>query len=362
MKSRILHTESSNGWGGQEIRILKEAEGMRLRGYEVIFAVVKGGKLVAEAQKAGFVVEELHFKKSHAFLDLLSLIRLITKHKIDLVNTHSSWDAWICGLAARLLRKKIVRTRHLSTPIRKGLNSRLLYKGLADFVVTTSSAIVGTICSQAKIENERCRCIPTGVEPFNVKKKEVEAFRKSIGVNPDDILVGTACVVRSWKGIKDLMKAAELLKDHKNIKWVVVGGGYLEQYKDWIDLKGALTFTGHLSPPFAAIAALDIFLLLSTAHEGISQSSLQASYLEKPLITTTVGGLPEVNIEGKTGFLVPPFSPEKVAEAVLKLASNPTLRTSFGKAAKAQVLQKFTLAHTLDQMEAVYNLLLRESL
>jgi glycosyltransferase involved in cell wall biosynthesis len=354
MNYRILHTESSNGWGGQEIRILKEAEGMRSRGHEVIFAVVRGGKLVAEAQKAGFIVYELGFRRGNAISDLRTLMGIIRKHHIDMVNTHSSWDAWMGGIAARFMKKKIIRTRHLSTPIRKGLNSKILYKGLADFTVTTSSAVVATICNQAKIGRERCRCIPTGVEPIEVSREAVEAFRKSLDVGPDDILVGTACVVRSWKGIQDLMRAAELLKEHKNIKWVVVGGGYLHEYRDLIDLKGVLTFTGHLPSPYAAVAAMDIFVLLSTAHEGISQSSLQAAYLERPLITTTVGGLPEVNVEGKTGYLVPPASPQKVAEAVLKLVQDPDLRAYFGRAAKTHVQERFMLKHTLDQMESVY--------
>lgn len=351
---KILHTESSNGWGGQEIRILREAEGMRRRGHEVVFAVVGGGKLVEKARMAGFSVYEIDFQKIKAVKVLNELIGIIRKHDIEIVNTHSSLDAWLGGVAARICKKQIVRTRHLSTPIRKGMNSRLLYKTLADRVVTTSSGIIPMICTQAKISQDRCRCIPTGVETIEVDSEEIEAFRQSLRVDPTDILVGTACVVRSWKGIKDLMRAAELLREHKNIKWVVVGGGYLDQYQDYLDLKGALTFTGHLNNPHPAIAAMDIFVLLSTAHEGISQSSLQAAFLKRPLVTTTVGGLPEVNIEGKTGFLVPPFSPEKIAEAVLKLASDPKLRRQFGSAAHTRVLEKFTMSHTLDQMEEVY--------
>lgn len=351
---KILHTESSNGWGGQEIRILKEAQGMRSRGHEVILAVVEGGKLVGEARKEGFLVYELEYKKIKSFKTIAALVQIIRRHNIDIVNTHSSLDAWLGGIAARIGRKKIVRTRHLSTPIRGGLNSSVLYKGLADFVVTTSSAIVPLICEQAGIIASRCRCIPTGVEPMQVDSEEMAEFRSSLGVGPNDCLIGTACVVRSWKGIKDFMRTAEILKEHKNLKWVVIGGGYIDQYKDLIDLKGILTFTGHMESPYACIAALDIFALLSTAHEGVSQSALQAAYLERPLITTPTGGLSEVCIDGETGFHVPTFSPDIVAENVLKLASDPDLRRRFGRAGRRLIEKKFTLPHTLDQMEEVY--------
>lgn len=352
---RILHTESSNGWGGQEMRILREAEGMRQRGHEVVFAIVRGGKLAAQAAKCGFTVYEMGFSKAKALKAIASLLQIMRRHRIDIVNTHSSLDAWLGGIAGRIARKKIIRTRHLSTPIRRGINSRLLYKGLADQIVTTSSAIVPVICEQAGIPLSRCVCIPTGVEPIAVSEEDVQKFKEQWKISPQDFTVGTVCVVRSWKGIQDLMRAAELLKHRKEIKWLVVGGGYIDQYKDLIDLKGILTFTGHLENPHIAIQALDVFMLLSTAHEGISQASLQAGFLERPLITTTIGGLPEVCIDGKTGLLVPPKSPEKVAEAVLKLADDPVLRKQMGQAAKRLVEEKFTMQQTLDQMEKVYN-------
>lgn len=356
---RILHTESSNGWGGQEMRILRESMGMRKRGYEILMAVARGGGLVQKARDAGFTVYELDFSKPKALKTLMRLLQIISKHKIDLINTHSSLDAWIGGIAARFARKKVVRTRHLSTPIRGGLNSLLLYNKLADFVVTTSSRIILPIVRQSKIHPQRCRLIATGVDPesLNPPLEEVQDFRKKLGISEGDCLIGTACFVRSWKGIDDLMKAAHLLRDIKQIKWVIIGGGFVDRYKGLaaeLALDKILYFTGHLENPFPAIASLDIFTLLSTAHEGISQACLQAAFLQKPLITTTVGGLPEVCRNQETGILVPPSKPKDVASAVLSLYDDPELRQALGKRARQLVENKFTMQHTLDQMEHVY--------
>jgi glycosyltransferase involved in cell wall biosynthesis len=358
----ILHTESSSGWGGQEIRILREAEGMRALGYEIVFAIAEGGGLVQKAKNAGFTVYEVAFKKARALPTLMHLVSIIRKHKVQMINTHSSLDAWIGGIAGRVTGRKIIRTRHLSTPIRKGLNSLLLYKALADFVVTTSSAVVPLIASQARISKNQCRSIPTGVDPsaIQVMPGTSEDFRNQWGLGPHDILVGTACFVRSWKGIYDLMDAAEKLRERKEIKWVVIGGGYVADYAKVAKerrLDDILFFTGHLDSPFAAIAALDIFTLLSTAHEGVSQASLQAAYLHRPMITTTVGGLPEVCIHEVTGLQVPPRSPEKIVEAVLRLADDPSLRRQMGQKAHELVLEKFTWQHTLDEMQNVYDVL-----
>ena len=221
------------------------------------------------------------------------------------------------------------------------MNSHLLYKGLADYVVTTSSCIIPVIQAQSRLPSSRIRCVSTGVDPAVIKAdpEEVKRFRSHFIKNEDEILVGTACFVRSWKGVQDLMQAAKIVKEQdKRIKWVVIGGGHVKDYMSSVDtlgIKDVLSFTGHLESPYAAIGALDIFALLSTAHEGVSQASLQAAYLQRPLITTSIGGLPEVCIQGETGLIVPPFSPEKVAEAVLQLANDPALRKTMGENAKS---------------------------
>lgn len=346
----ILHTEASNNWGGQEIRILREAEAMRQKGHTVVIATERNGQLAKEAQLKGFVVYELSFKKKAALLTIASLFKIFKRHRIDLVNTHSSLDAWIAGVAARLYRIPILRTRHLSTPVRPGINSRLLYKHLTDGVVTTCQIAADAIQRQAGISI--CHSVPTGIEPFMVDPQEVLEFRRQLKVEPHHILIGTACIVRSWKGIRDLMQAADRLRGDPRLKWVVVGGGYIEQHRDFIDLSGILTFTGHLSPPFAAIAAMDIFALVSTAHEGVSQALLQAAYLARPLIATRVGGSPEVCLDEKTGILVDPASPNQIAEAVKRLANDPSLRQNMGERAHRLVKERFLFSKTLEGMEA----------
>lgn len=355
----ILHLEASPGWGGQEIRILREAEGMRKRGHTVILGVMKGGGLVQRARAAGFTVYELNFKRFAWPFCLFQLLKIMRRHQIDLVNTHSSLDSWIGGIAARLARRIVVRTRHLSTPIKAGWNSRFLYGTLADFVVTTCASIIPMISAQSGKKLSLCRSIATGVDPekIAVHAGEAEAFRRSIGAESGDFLIGTACFMRSWKGIDDFLKAADHLRDIPRLKWVIIGGGHAETYKkraSEMRLEKIVQFTGHLDNPFPALKALDLFVLLSTAHEGVSQAILQAAYLEKPLLATATGGLGEVCLDQITGLQAPPFSPEFVAAAIRRLQGDPSLCRQLGQNARKLVEEKFTLAHTLDQMEEVY--------
>lgn len=355
----ILHLEASPGWGGQEMRILREAEGMRKRGHTVILGVMKGGALIPRARDSGFTVYELNFRRPAWPFCLFQLLWILWRHRIELVNTHSSLDSWIGAIAARLMGRIVVRTRHLSTPIKEGWNSRFLYGKLADFVVTTCSSIIPMICAQSGKKPKECRSIATGVDPEKivVRLGEADAFRKTMGASSGDFLIGTACFMRSWKGIDDFLKAADILRNVSGLKWVIIGGGHAETYKkraSEMQLEKIVHFAGHLENPFPALKALDLFALLSTAHEGISQTILQAAYLEKPLLATPTGGLSEVCINQVTGLQVAPFSPDQVAKSILHLKENSALRKRLGQKARQLVEEKFTLAHTLDQMEEVY--------
>ncbi len=214
------------------------------------------------------------------------------------------------------------------------------------------------ICGQSGKPESKCRSIPTGVDPKRIRVDEEAShrFRVKLGVSQDDFLVGTACFIRSWKGIADFLKAADLLRGLKEIKWVIIGGGHEKEYrqmaKEW-KLEGIVHFTGHLDDPFPALGALDLFTLLSTANEGVSQAILQAAYLGKPLVSTSVGGLGEVCLDRQTGIQVAPFSPDQVARAVLELKENPPLRELLGQKGKRLVEEQFTFPRTIDQMEEV---------
>lgn len=340
------------------MRIVKEAVGLKNRGHRIFLGVIENGLLIEKAKQAGLVVFSLKLRKKQSLTALLQIMQLIKKYKIDLVVTHSSIDSWLGGLAARFLKKKIVRLRHLSTPIRGGLNGFLLYKKLCDFVVTTSDIARQEVIKKAAQDPAKCLEVATGINPdfALLQEEKVLSFRKSLSIKKTDFLVGTACFMRSWKGIDDFLKTAWLLQEKENVKFVIIGGGHMQSYVDKakkMHLKN-LFFTGHLPDPSFALAALDVFALLSTAHEGVSQSLLQAAFLKKPLIGTPAGGIPEICQDRITGLQVPLFCAEKVKDAILILQKNRNMAKEMGEKAFFLVKNYFTEKQMLDQMETVY--------
>lgn len=352
---RILQLEASNGWGGQEIRTLQEAVHMRSIGHKVVFAVAKGS-LASKAKELGFKTYVLPYQQRALPLTLFQLLYIILREKIDSVHTHSSWDGWVGGFAGKLLFKKVIRTRHLSTPIRPGLNSTLLYNRLADVVVTTCQEVAEQIQRQAELPPSRCLSIPTGVNPHSIEEglKNRYPFRELYQIPEDAFLVGCCAVWRSWKGLMPLVKAVGMLGD--DVYLALIGEGpmrpHLEKAIKEANISHRVRLIGYLSNPFPAIESLDLFALLSTANEGVSQASLQAAYLGKPLLTTPTGGLKEVCLPGKTGLIVPVNNPEATAAAIQSLKSNPELK-SLGKAARHLVESQFLWKHTSQKLELI---------
>ncbi len=357
----VLHTEASGGLGGQELRILHEAVGMRARGHQIVFAAKTNGGLAKVASKAGFTVYELPWQKKYALSDLWRLLRIMRRHQVQIVNTHSSWDAWLGGIAGRIAGKHLVRTRHLSTAIRTGWNSRILYGKLADAVVTTCEITAQAICKQANIPSSRCFSVPTGVDPSQVVAlpEEIQKIREAYGLSTEHVVVGTACVLRSWKGVVHLLEAASLLKKYQQLRILIVGDGpawgKLHGRVAELELGNRVIFTGHLENPYPAMAAMNAFALLSIAHEGVSQAVLQAAYLGRPLITTQTGGLAEICLDGQTGLLCEVNNPPSVAQAIETLLLDAPRRQAMGERAKQLVEASFTMQQTLDSIDKLYS-------
>ncbi|HYL81539.1 MAG TPA: glycosyltransferase family 4 protein, partial [Candidatus Acidoferrum sp.] len=109
MGVRLCHVESSDGWGGQEIRILTEAVGLRERGHEVAIFCQPHSGLARRTREAGLPLVLSRMPFPHDPRTIVRMLRFFHRSRAQLVITHSSVDSWCGGVAARLLRLPIVR-------------------------------------------------------------------------------------------------------------------------------------------------------------------------------------------------------------------------------------------------------------
>ena len=200
-KLRILHTEASMGWGGQEIRILTEAQTFRSHGHEVMVAANAGSEIAANAPRYGIPVTLLPLARRNV-KSVVAVRRFLREWEPDVVNTHSSLDAWLVALARLRLVPcpRIVRTRHLSAAVPRNLASRWVYNRGADFVMTTGEAIVEDLARDGFVPRARLAAVPTGIDADLFKPGDKAAARASLGLPQDKFLFGIVATLRSWKG------------------------------------------------------------------------------------------------------------------------------------------------------------------
>src|SRR5207249_11046463 len=113
----VLHTESSSGHGGQEIRTLAEVRWLLGHGWGALIACQPDSPLFAEAKASAIPVEPVRMRSATDVGALLRLRRLIRDRDVSLVHTHSSIDSWVAGVAATSLGRTVVCTPRLSITI-----------------------------------------------------------------------------------------------------------------------------------------------------------------------------------------------------------------------------------------------------
>ncbi len=370
----ILHTESSTGWGGQEIRIVEESLGMIKRGYRAIIASPQESIIYKKVKEHGIAVFHVGFQKKNP-ASILRLISLINKESPDIVNTHSSSDSWIATIAVRLskTRPKVLRTRHLSTPISKSFLSRLIYNILPDAVITTGEEIRQRMINDNGFDSSKIFSIPTGIdlERFNPVRVKAVLQSKNLLTYPFNkrgkggfFSIGMIGVLRSWKGHKYFIEAMpEILNQIPDAIFYIVGDGPQEDnIKNFIhnlSLREKVFMLGHREDIPELLSSLNVMVQPSYANEGVPQSILQALAMEKPVIASDAGSIKEVVIDRKTGFLIEPRNPAQLAEKVIELYRNPELMVKFGKEGRRLVEENYSIEKMLNKMEALYERLLR---
>ena len=353
----IVHTESSLGWGGQEIRILSESQGLIRRGHAVRLLAPAGARIVEEAPRFGVPVEVLPIANKRP-RGLLALARWLRANSCDVVNTHSSTDSWLASLALVTLGRPapVVRTRHISAPVPKNAASRWLYARAASRVVTAGEAIRRQLIEDNGFPAGRIESVPTGIDAGRFAPGDRAAARALLCLPPQKFLVGIVATLRSWKGHRYLVEAMAVLPE--TIELVIVGDGpqraALEAQIRDSGLGARVRMAGNRDDVLPWLQALDAFALPSYANEGVPQALVQAMLAGLPCVTTGAGSIPELALHERTALVVRAQDAAALAAAIARLAVEPTLRARLGQQAREHCLGRYTLERMLDRMEAIF--------
>ena len=237
-------------------------------------------------------------------------------------------------------------------------NKNIFYKLIMKKIIHSADSVCSTSKAMKEIitvdfEKKDCHLIPFGVDTqkFIKKDKQLSFFT-----------VGTIKSIEAHNGIYCFIDAASILVHENklsNIKFLIVGeGSMLKKMKkkcNKLGLSNNFKFTGKVSHKNIEkyFQKLSVFIAVST-RESFGVSILEAASCGVPAITSDVGGLPEVNKNNYTGFVIPANNPQILSKKILKLYFNNNLREKMGFNARERVLNNFDWDENVKKMIHLY--------
>lgn len=358
---RVLHVIESLDFGGAEKVTVSLANGMADSHDVTICCVKRVGVLGTKLDKRVRIFC-LDKGEGNDYLLPLRLARLIRQHAFDVVHTHN-WAVFLEGGLAGLLARTpvLLHTVHgpyadypptLGSRIKIALR-HLIERWLARRfrrIVTVSDAIRVYIENDIRIPADRLVTVHNGI-PAATGVYTPRPERQHVTF----ITVGRLAPIKNHAMM--LRAFHEMSKTHPQVRLVIVGDGperpALEAYVRQQRLEDNVTFPGFRDDIDTLLPEADVFLLTSH-YEGISIALLEAMRAGLPAIGTTVGGIPETVIDGKTGLLVTPDGQEALVKAMAKLAASKSLRDEMGKQGYDYFMQEFSLATMLARYQQLY--------
>jgi len=313
------------------------------------------------------------FHKSIKFFDdikaVIEIVKLMRKFRPDIVHTHTS-KAGLFGRVISFLvvpQSKRVHTFHghllvgYFNPIKLGI-VKIFEKSLG--LITQKFIAMGTqvrddLVSAGIGTTSKFSVFFPGLAKPDFPDRQVA--RSNLELADDKIyctFVGRLTQIK--RPDRFLEVAALVAQQNPNVEFLVVGDGDLAKEMKSKSANGNLpiTFLGWRQDIPAILAACDVALLTSD-NEAVALTLIEATQAGIPVVTTSAGSVGDVAIDGENGF-VTGFSAQQLAEAILKLANNPSLRQSFGSSGKTRSEALFSIQRMVTDHENLYKELLRK--
>jgi glycosyltransferase involved in cell wall biosynthesis len=355
---RVIHVAKASGISGSERHLLDLLPGLRARGYDVSFTLLHEGEpgareLARSLEHAGIAVDAVRLRAGLDPLAAARLVRLFRRTRPAIVHTHLV-HADFHGLPAAALARVPVRvsTKHGFNPFRSrrafALGDRTVAR-LAHVHIAISAGLARYLAE---------------TEGFAEASFDVVHYGIDAGGEPvlhDGAPGRFACVGRliPIKGHATLLEAlAVARRTRSDLELVLAGSGPLEAELrarvERLGLADAVRFAGHVAP-VAPVVEAAAAVVVPSLGEGFGMVALEAMERGRAVVATTVGGLPEIVVDGETGLLVPPGDVEALAEALLAVAHDPGRARAMGARGRGRALAEFAQERCTERTAELYH-------
>lgn len=351
--------------GGTEKQFVLVGQRLDRRLFDVrVGCLHRVGAYVRPIEASGLSVQEFpvrSLRQPGTLWHLLSLVRALRHHRIDLVHAYGLYANIFAVPAARLARVPAVVASirdmgDIWTPSQRRVQ-RLVCR-MADRV-TVNARVVARHLAAEGYDPGRLTVIPNGIDtaPFDGIQRDGR-IRDELGIPRDVPLVGVVSRLNPDKGIDHFLRAAAMVTRHLgDVRFLVLGDGPsradLERLARELGLAGRVVFAGFRLDVPQALAELSVSVL-PTLSEAMSNTLMESMAAGVPVVATRVGGNPEAIEEDVTGLLVPPAHPHRLALAILRILRDPELAAAFGRAGRRRVERHFSPELTVMRTETLY--------
>ncbi len=358
----ILHIDEQLGWRGGEQQASWLMQGLAKQGHRILIAArPKGEFLRADHGGINAARIALPFLTELDPWTIVKLARVVRNERVDVLHAHSS-HAHATAIYARALagRGKVVVSRRVSFAPKPNRFNRWKYNQPDIFIAVSGE--VGNVLRAYGLPDHKVVVVYSSVD---LNRLNVEPLsRKELGVPEDCPLLVSAGALVGHKDHDTLLEALpKVLERFPGVRVLIAGEGVLrlqiEAKIKVLRLAHAVTLLGHRKDVPRLTRAADLYVS-SSWSEGLGTSVLEALACETPVVATVAGGVPEMVLPGKTGYLVPNRDPEALAEAIIASLSNREQARAMARAGRELVERQFITERMVEGTLRVYETLMQD--
>ncbi len=366
----VLQMVDSLDVGGAEGLVLGLTRKLMSDGFRVSVCYCEPGPIADDLTRMGVNVTHIPW---HSRFDPMLPVRManvIRRDPPQIVHTHLFKSDFHGRFAARLSGVPVVlSTLHSCNEWAKNPFFGFTYgvtTRFADRIIAVAEEVRDYAIHHFHLASSRILTIANGIDVrrFENKKEAALNLRAELGIASDAPLIGIVARLDPPKDHETFLRAAALIKKvAPNARFAIVGDGPLRESLTKLSadlgLDREVVFCGRRNDIPTVMNALDI-LVLSSVYEGLPMALLEGMAASRPVVSTAVGGITGLVVDGETGLLVPPSDPKAIADACLRLVVDPDLRCQIGQAAYARAKEKYSLDEMYSKTIRLYSALLSQ--
>ena len=342
-----LHIDTARSWRGGQNQVLVTVLCLRGLGQRAALVAHPTGELRRRVEE-GLDLVPLAPRTEMDLGAAWRLSRVIRQLRPDIVHAHDPHGVAMAAIARSMStqakKPRLVASRRVDFRLGRNALSRWKYRQVDCFIC--ASEAIRRILVQDGVPQARAVTVHEGIDAGRVEAAPAANLHEEFWLPHQAPLVGNVAALVPHKGQRHLIDAAaDVVRHEPDARFVIAGEGELkdalEQQIRHHRLEKHAILAGFRTDVLSLHKAFDIFVM-SSITEGLGTSLLDAMAAGKPVVATTAGGIPEVVVDGETGFLVPPRDHQAMADSIVRLLKDPDLRQRMGAAGRARVRARFT--------------------